>query len=185
MSFLDDILGFFGKIFDFIADNFWIILAVVIIVLAIFYPGILLLAWEWVVAVGMPTLGSWAASVATFFAELGLMGTISAVVGISFLLDPEGTAAAVGDIIESGGSAAGEILGQVLNSPIGLIGGALLLYSLLKSDDSSSNHSTNQNDVYHPRSQPYDPYYQGATIPLGNTYDQYNNQTSNNSVFKA
>lgn len=114
MSILDDIFDFFKDILDFIIENIWVILVIVIVVLAVFFPLILIAVWSWMTTVLVPMLGSWSGAILTFFADLGIGGAIAAGLGIGLLLEPE---------------AAGEIIGETLGS-LDKISGGLLTFGM-------------------------------------------------------
>lgn len=114
----DWLLKLLKKLFEFIKKYWAIILIIALIVVAIYFPGILAMlpeilgaAWGW--------LGTAAGGVASFFAALGIEGAIAAALGIGILLDPEGVAEGVATIVEAGGDAIGGVLGDVLSSPTG------------------------------------------------------------------
>jgi hypothetical protein len=166
MGFLEDIFDFFRAVLDFIREYWVVLLAIAIVVMAVFFPGALAIAWTWLVEVGMPQLAAWGSAVGSFFAELGILGTVAATLGIGLLIDPEGTSEAIGDIVDSvggaAGSVAGGVLGAVLSSPITWVAaGAAALYFFASRDDSDSDTAGGGTDVYVDRG-PYrsgrDPY---------------------------
>lgn len=134
-DFLSDILDFIGEIlsaiWEFIKEYWLIIVIAVIIVLAVFFPAILLAVWSWISTVGWPWLVEAASGVATFVAGLGLEGAVALALGAAILIDPEGVGEGIGNIVESGGNA----IGSLLSSPAGWIGMGVLAIFLLSGDD--------------------------------------------------
>jgi hypothetical protein len=137
-DFLSDIFNFIGDIlnaiWEFIKEYWLIIVIAVIIVLAIFFPAILLAVWQWISTVGWPWLVEAASGVATFVAGLGLEGAVALALGAAILIDPEGVGEGIGNIAEGVGEAAGSIL----SSPMGLLalgGAALFILSSSGSDN--------------------------------------------------
>jgi hypothetical protein len=160
---LKDLFKLFKKILKFIIDNFLIILLVVIIVLAIFFPALLVAAWAWLSTVALPTLAGWGAAVAAFFAELGILGTLAAALGIGLLIDPEGVTSGIGDLIESTGKAAGHVgsslLDSLLSSPIvWTIAGIALLFWLM-SRDGDDDYDEADDEYYYRSDQPSIEYH--------------------------
>lgn len=138
-----DFLGdLFSKIWEFIKENWLIILIIILIIIAIFFPAVWLIileiaytVWGWVLLA--------AEGIATFFAGLGIEGAIAAALGIGILVDPEGVGEFFGNIIGGVGEAAGSVLGSILDSPIGtaalVAGGAALLFWLVGDDDDGNS----------------------------------------------
>lgn len=117
----------FKSIWMFIVENFWVVLVLVIVALAIFYPGVLLTIGTWVTETALPFLGQVAGSIGGFFAELGIGGAIAAGLGIAALLDPE-------SVIDATSNGAKKLLEPFI--PILKFGlGAWIAFAILSSDD--------------------------------------------------
>lgn len=143
-----DFLGdLFSKIWEFIKENWVIILIIILIIIAIFFPPLWAailyyagLVWGWILAA--------AEGLAMFFAALGIEGAIAAAIGMGILIDPEGTGELIGKVIGGVGDAAGSVLGALFDSPLGatvaVLGGAYLAYKIFgsDSDDENNNSST-------------------------------------------
>lgn len=119
------------KIAKWIKKNIFLVLLVVLVVVAIFFPGLWLAITQWM-STAWSFIGKTAGAIATFFAELGPMGAISAALGIGILIDPESFGDALGSIIGGAGDAVGSILSSLGAGNILLFAvGGYLLYKVV------------------------------------------------------
>lgn len=144
----------FKKIFKAIMKilkKIWPLLLIAAIVIAVFFPAVIPLLATWM-STALATMGGWVASAATWFIGLfeGLTfgEGVALALGAAFLLDPESTGKAVGNVVSEIGDAvtdvasgvSGAVADSLFSSPLALIAGAgLLIYFLSSSESEDEN----------------------------------------------
>lgn len=135
----------FKSVLAFIKKHFAVILIIALIVIAIWFPYLLPLIWG-VIQSAWAWLVTSAGAVLSFFAGLGLEGAIAAAIGMAILIDPEGAAEAVSKVVRAVGDATGSVLSDILSTPGGtallLLGGGLLIFTLLPSREKEKSKPT-------------------------------------------
>lgn len=133
MGLLSGILGFLRKIWS-LLKKFWWVIALILIVIFIWFPG----TWA-AIAAWLST--AWTA-VAGFAAANGWLSVAAIAFGTYAVLDPEGASELIKDVAEIVGEVGGGIIGGVVggltNSPLGLallIGGGYLVYRMFFAKD--------------------------------------------------
>lgn len=143
---LDWIKRFFKKLLS-LLKKIWPVLLLVGLAIFLINPALF--------ATILTTIGSWGAAVWGFLGEamtsfigmfegLTFWEGLAAAIGVSMLLDPEGTGKALGSIVDSVGGAVADVAtavtDSVFSSPTALLlGGGLLLWWVMSNNDSSED----------------------------------------------
>lgn len=137
---LDWIKRFFKKLLSFL-KKIWPVLLILGLAIFLINPALF--------ATIISTIGSWGATVwgalgtamtsfISMFEGLTFWEGLAAAIGVSMLIDPEGTGKALGSIIDSVGGAVADVAGTVADSLFAspaalLVGGGLLLWWVMSS----------------------------------------------------
>lgn len=134
------IFSWIGKLFKRIFNaimkflkKFWWLIVIVLVILAIFFPPALAAIGAWLSSIPGALLGAVKAAagwVVSLFQGLTLGESLALGAGLAFLVAPKETAEAIGGIIESTGSAVGDVVGGAASGLFSSTGGVLLLGAL-------------------------------------------------------